>query len=217
MPFIRHQEKNILFIHIPKTGGTSIETWMSDIAPLKFHSVRIPSHLKSTPQHLPFREIRSLFGDSYFDHIFTIVRNPYDRFISEYKFQSKKGRNQRLTQFTPTFSEWAIRQLEAFRKNPFHGGNHFRPQSSFLDFGIKIYKFEEGIETIISDAATKFNLPHPKTIPHKLKSDPIPAPELSLDVLTEINQVYKQDFEMLGYNFRQAKLEKDQLISTKDD
>lgn len=69
---IDHEHK-VIFVHIPKTGGTSIERVFG-------HQQDIPSHIK----HLAGHEIESLLGKdtcrSYFK--FTFVRNPWERMVS---------------------------------------------------------------------------------------------------------------------------------------
>ena len=46
MPFIDHQGRRSLFVHIPKTGGTSIETWLKGIGPLRLYRNGILQALK---------------------------------------------------------------------------------------------------------------------------------------------------------------------------
>ena len=64
-------DKNILFIHIPKTGGTSIKHLINDNVPRKFPFGHDP--LLSFKQD----EVKNKFK-------FTVVRNPYTRTYSYY-------------------------------------------------------------------------------------------------------------------------------------
>jgi len=93
---------NILFIHIPKTGGSSLETYFSKTYKISLSSSSIygglsPATMKkynitNTLQHLTYQKIiecKSLFRgfsmtmlESNFK-IITIVRNPYDRLVSD--------------------------------------------------------------------------------------------------------------------------------------
>ena len=47
MPMIEFGSKKVLlFIHIPKTGGSSIEKWFGSVAKLRLKSPAIPSFMK---------------------------------------------------------------------------------------------------------------------------------------------------------------------------
>lgn len=87
---------NVLFIHIPKTGGTSVEQalgvfadWQLENQVTLFGMIQDPD-LKSRGwgsaflQHLTFAEIQQVW--SYPDaHILASVRNPWARFASVYR------------------------------------------------------------------------------------------------------------------------------------
>lgn len=75
--------KNLIFIHIPGTGGTSIE-----------HSLGM--ELDNSEKYLSAREIQKKIGDEKFfrSFVFTFVRNPWDRMVSLFHqpyYQEEKG------------------------------------------------------------------------------------------------------------------------------
>lgn len=104
---INHKYK-ILFIHIPKCGGTSIEKFFDmmdrkllyyDLNAFKFDGVDFAmQHL--TPKYLKQHEISSEIYHSYTK--FTIVRNPYRRVVSEYMWRHKSKKNKT----EPDFYKW---------------------------------------------------------------------------------------------------------------
>lgn len=102
MPYFKKNDPNVnlLFIHIPKTGGSSLELYFSSKfnIPLNnkslFHLIKdeqlLNKHLQinSCLQHMTYNEIdkySETFGID-FDGIviITIVRNPYERIISDF-------------------------------------------------------------------------------------------------------------------------------------
>jgi predicted CopG family antitoxin len=97
MPYFKNDNCNILFIHIPKTGGTSLEKYFSkkydivlDTKSLYCTDMRkIDKNIKinSSLQHMTYNEIieRKEILNIDFNNIFilSIVRNPYKRIISD--------------------------------------------------------------------------------------------------------------------------------------
>lgn len=73
---------NLLFVHIPKTAGTSVRKAM-DLADMKLLSF----------DHLTLKEYRTFLHPDFFERMFkfAIVRNPWDRAVSLYYFQRSKS------------------------------------------------------------------------------------------------------------------------------
>ena len=92
MPFIH--EHDLLFVHIPKTGGTSIEKKFNieKCYDNCYGSEELVFPAKNTifsQQHYTPDLIKDLY-ENWFNNYkkFTIVRNPYTRAISEYFFRN---------------------------------------------------------------------------------------------------------------------------------
>lgn len=99
---ICHNNK-LIFIHIPKTGGTSIEHTlglldkdhlfsfkrsvisMPEIAE-NFQGLEKNIILSITPQHLTSCHLQKIVKNYDLYTKFTIIRNPYDRVVSEYHY-----------------------------------------------------------------------------------------------------------------------------------
>ena len=89
MPFFSNKNYKILFIHIPKTGGTTIEDFLCDSFKISFHTIGVPSALKITPQHLQIKDIELLFNGKEWDYAFSVVRSPYERLKSEFFYRTE--------------------------------------------------------------------------------------------------------------------------------
>jgi hypothetical protein len=103
MPYFKNNNINILLIHIPKTGGTSLEFYFSDKYNIELNSKSLYMLLdkeqinnniviNSTLQHMTYETIlkyKKEFNINFNNiKIITIVRNPYERLISDLFFQS---------------------------------------------------------------------------------------------------------------------------------
>lgn len=144
MPF--DPENKILFVHIPKTAGTSIERFFDLCRPERFwfdrwdrdqerfideHRERVdPERLKYEPQHYTPEILRMLIKDyeAYFK--FTFVRNPYTKLLSEYFWLNQKEFRQ-VSDFDPSdFERWCFAFLERV------DNSHQEPQVNFIDDSI---------------------------------------------------------------------------------
>ena len=96
-----------IFIHIPKTGGTSIrnvlEQYSDDIRPYLnpkgkvIINKRIEEKLSSNPPHISLISISKIFDLCFKDFtIICVIRNPLERIKSYYKYLKFSNRNQRL-------------------------------------------------------------------------------------------------------------------------
>lgn len=72
-----------LFVHVPKTGGTSISSWIENNFEFQ----------KTDRIHCSLDEASNYFKKKYFS--FAVVRNPWDRMVSYYYF-IKRHTNDRL-------------------------------------------------------------------------------------------------------------------------
>ena len=205
MPY--YKNKNLLFIHIPKTGGSLIENNIKKYTPQKLWC----SSDNNTLLDFPYNKI-SLQHQFYttlyqfknklninFDNIkiFSVVRNPYDRIISDL-FWNRLIK----TDFTAEQVYNIIKNNYLYRDDL---DNHNEPQYKFivdenseLIKNIKIFNTETLNET--NDELNKFlgfNI--------NIKQDNVNkdySKYLNKDSISLINTFYKKDFELFNYKFK---------------
>jgi hypothetical protein len=157
------EKQKVIFIHIPRTGGTSIffkniypqsdseineiqaKLGHLDIKHFRFHS-------KNSFTHLTFTEYEKYTKTNQYK-IFTIVRNPYDRIFSYYKYHIYKLKiNQEISSLNNE-AEKFNKYLNYFLKHKKY--LTYKTQTSFLlnkdkiiDSSIKIIKYENLNEEI---------------------------------------------------------------------
>lgn len=87
---INHENK-FIFIHIPKTGGTSIERALEPNVPLEdpdSHAGHVAGNTLIDGKHWRTQDYQNNFPelfDSYFKFMF--IRNPWDRMVSRYEWR----------------------------------------------------------------------------------------------------------------------------------
>jgi hypothetical protein len=188
-----------IFAHIPKTGGQSLYKAL-DIKKqpgyLWGHRDDLETH------HLPIKIIKTLLPRPLFDAYFkfTVVRNPFDRMVSEY-FYKRVGDKRHIDCSKISFEDFVEmaeeRTFEVLEK-PHNEISHFLKQIDFiyddknkmaLD---KIYKYE----TDFSEIGKRFQT----TIPHINRTKHKPYQEYYNDKTEKIvSELYQEDFETFGY------------------
>jgi hypothetical protein len=203
MPAYRISNKNVLFIHIPKTGGTTIEAFLSSHGPMSLHgkgekilrphrSGRLSGHIPV--QHFDASLLEVMFDRSFFDYAFMVVREPVERLKSEYRAARALGR----VEARLPFGAWTALELARAKLSPHWRSNHYRPQSEFLCLGAEVLRFESGMASILATVSERLALPPSGSIPHKRRSDEL-AITVSDATRARIRSFYASDYRVFGY------------------
>ena len=201
-------ERTLLFIHVPKTGGTAVETFFRAAGltgyfdPPTYMPVR--PYLKVPPAHYDYEVLRRLFElDALYS--FAIVRHPVKRMISQYKWTLEKSTSAEALANT-NFSDFLGLMFAEYRRNENLAAGHFKPQVRFVGEKVtKIFKYEAGLEVIIrrvlEDIGFKpqgeLKLPVVNNSTAR-KVDPTAA-DIEL-----IHSIYSEDYEAFGYSAESA-------------
>lgn len=218
-----------VFVHIPKCGGTSIEEllfpeeertvenfwmgfgktdWLSRLTGGRGKPVVAMMNRYQTGglQHLTALQMRHAMGRALFDsyYRFAVVRHPTRRSQSQYKYIKQR----------PDLLHWIGMDksddfLEYLKKTYRRHHVQWQEQISFLyDFRgnclvediIKLEEIDQGMDVVFEKLGLEKN-----PVPHTNKSTggaraPKPLSEDEKDVIWEL---YKDDFEVLGYDVNQ--------------
>ncbi|MDC3011323.1 sulfotransferase family protein [Synechococcus sp. AH-736-G21] len=211
---------NILFIHIPKTGGGSVEHFFKKINfGVKYLQTKdAPNTLKlscykCSPQHMHAALLEMIFNIHSFDYVFTLVRHPFNRLLSEYKWNIAKNKLSRNG-----INDFYINSRRLYANNPYALDNHLRPQIEFITEKTRIFKLEDGIDsalkTVLSELSINVKDPGQHIINQKSKrtenllQNPKLSPLLAQESCTPNSTIkelikidYRRDFEDFSYSF----------------
>lgn len=184
------------FIHITKCAGTTIEELGR-----KYNILWGKYHIEYGHWHQPFNE-KTINLINLYDW-FVIVRNPYDRIISEYhcKWGGIGSTNQyhSIDDFN-SYIQNKIKYRNIYNyteKYPYH----YMEQYKYLVNNCKIYilKFEN-LKEEFNTLMNQYNYNIELNIRTNTNKKVYNVNDLSKETINLINHVYKKDFELFGYN-----------------
>lgn len=200
MPLIRSQNKIALFVHIPKTGGTSVESALKDAGAkvALLYGSRFNGFMQATFQHMHAEVYEKAIPSDFYDYSFTVVRHPVSRLVSEYFYRRKRGFAKR------SFDEWTNIAIDQCTEKPHIMDNHFRPQCDFILPHIEVFRLEDGLDKPIVAAARALELTMPAARAHTNKRQTKAAVMWSAQTRARALTFYKKDFKKLGYDPNQV-------------
>lgn len=190
-----------IYIHIPKTAGTSIEQFLKDngknsIDYLGVRNNRSLHHLLAIElrKELPF-----LFKKYY---KFSLVRNPYDRLLSEYYWTPIPGVGYKSGQSKADFITYVsnVVNKKLYFDNIYN--DHFIPQVDFLYSGKnllvdQIFRYED-LDWVVQYLKKKLNINNDLPYLNKSKNS-IKKIEWNEKQKERIYKIYFRDFINFNY------------------
>lgn len=213
--------KNFLFIHIPKTAGTSVSEVLRPHADtLRPNVLRTAAHalrLQTSPyrswfeQHDSIRVILERWGEEILSeyYSFAFVRNPYDHALSHY-FYTKNYKfgffnNRSLSNLT--FSEYLEWRLQGRDHQRMARRTRFAcmPDQSFYvldksdNIAVDDIFYSDNVSDALSVICKKSSIPFPVDIPNLRISKNRNKNVLTKEAVILIKRLYQRDF--VNFNF----------------
>jgi len=200
---LKNSNRDIIFIHIPKTAGRYITRQLNKIGQCTLAKKK---NFHSVVQHFSMEEIQS-YNEIKVENtfIFSTIRNPISKILSTYSFfKNAKVLYPELDQFIDLVEEVVNNKSYAdphfvkfFLGNKGIDLNHFRPQHEMIkseELKVNCYCIENDIQELVNILNDDFHVD-------------ISSLNFHYDHLREINEsqtqrlktLYRKDIEMFNY------------------
>jgi hypothetical protein len=204
--------RDIEFIHIPKTGGTSMEVlstllgtqwglhaWERQLRAAGPVTKDTPNECRCSAHHRPPSCLMSYFQDKI---TFAIVRHPTLRFISEFCWRNRYLRWDLAPEQLLTKMELTIEKLVSGNAPPQRFDCHLVPQVTYTEFADFVLYFERLEEDFgcLNDLLIRqeVKIPHDNRSPDTC-TQRLTFRDLSPESLQKLEEFYAADFERFGY------------------
>jgi hypothetical protein len=198
------KKKKVLFIHIPKCGGTSVKK-----------SLYPKSRSKYGHGHITYKDALKIYGPQVVDSMFSFsfVRNPWQRLFSAFTFLADGG----MDLFDTIVHGTRLRPYESFEKFVFEWLSkdniyntrpniiHLMPQHEFIcldgeiavDFVGRFENFDDDYEKIRKEIGFGTELKHINKTSRGRSYRDVYTPQM----VDKVAEVYDQDIELFDYSF----------------
>ena len=220
MPVYRNHR--VTHLHVPKTAGTTLEEQFAELGdmhwnPASWYGQRRRPDRWYEDHHLSLCELRELsVGEFTSFDTFAVVRNPYQRLISEYGWRHHLVYERNAPDLTGFESFDALvaaipldladnwsRYIATADRDDANVLIHLRPQWQYVcdssgrpDPAVEIVRFERLAEDL-EPLYRRWGVP---SRPFQQPREPLDLADYYTDEsLAVVNQVYERDFEWFGY------------------
>jgi hypothetical protein len=197
MPLFRINGALIYFVHIPKTGGSSVEAYLSRLGSTALVTTNDHSWPHCNAQHMEAAAYQRILPRDFYDYGFAIVRNPFDRIVSEYRMRrmDQAARGRRIKDFP----DWVETVFRRYRGDHYILDNHIRPQGEFVSDGIEVFMLERGLTKALERVSEIAGVASGSDLPRLRASEPIGF-KVSAACAARVADFYRRDFDAFGYD-----------------
>lgn len=206
------EKKKFLFIHVPKTGGNSIQNILSDFADDKIviankmqdgkERFELKNDSINIHKHSILQEYKNQLDSKYYKGLykFSVIRNPYERLISHYFSPNRQVPTWDRNDFLKLLDE-EIKPLQHYIRTRPKGlekiTDSFKALDAELDYLIKF----ENIDFDIKQICEQLEIPF-MGLPHRNKSEKGDYKKYYDSELLEIIQKeFSKEIEFGDYTF----------------
>lgn len=196
--------KKIFFVHIPKCGGMSVLAFFRELGAqiyLEWENNKILPLMRCPTGHMHYDQIDQVVRLDKFHLSFAIVRNPYERALSDYHWAN---RNRHENEW-PKFDAWLNWVIVNYQRDPFFLDNHIRPQNQFIGSKVGyIFKYEEGLSQAMQSVLRRVQINLSMDViksrfPHKNRRESSTKRSKYLfdanpDTIKTFRKLYEEDF-----------------------
>jgi hypothetical protein len=217
-----YQNHRLVHLHIPKTAGTTLETQFAELGDMHWNTRSWYGRIKRADRwyedhHLSLNELRDLSNGNISGlDILAVVRNPYQRLISEYHWRHRRVFGHNALDLTAFESFGALvaaipldlshnwsRYISLADRDHANVLIHLRPQwqyvcgaSGKLDPAVEIVRLER-LHHDLEPLYRRWRVP---TRPFHHQPPQRPLADYYTDAsLAVVNQVYGRDLDWFGY------------------
>jgi len=205
------RKHKFIFIHVPKNAGTSVQNALLNYSnyACRFQNTQLMYYFKKLVgnnyylttfgKHIPVSDLKSIIGKKWDNYrSFAVCRNPYDRLVSRYHyFKHVDGsyENRKFKSFS-SFKEHVM-SLNDKTWNDLQTWYISSDGKIGVDHLLRFESLEDDWKKLLKD----LNMPpielftknrSPRATNHMEYYDQ--------EILDKVNQLFKYDFEMLGYD-----------------
>ena len=180
-------DRKFAYIHIPKTGGTAIRKGLLDDT----------EYRRVGDKHGGVDQLPAHCDEKYF--IFAMVRNPYQRLVSQFRFRTIRDRHKGLfAERYPTLTDFLGSEVIRTKTRP---GKHPISQTDLIDDRVLWFQFER-FDTAVQSMCGLLGM-YNRKIERDERTNSFGS-YIWTDYMTEraleiINDEARADFDLFGY------------------